>query len=196
MLLAYRMNGQELPAAHGFPLRVIERGWDGMASVKWLAKITVIDRPFPGDFQTMEYAYYERRHGMPALVPLTELQVKSLIARPVRGEVVPAKQDCRIHGAAWTGESEVAWVEVSTDGGKTWVAARLVEPAAAHAWGLWEYTWRAPAAGRYTLMARAHDKRGRIQPERHDPRRGALKKCDDGDRTILGLLRIAIGPME
>src|SRR5260221_6726394 len=111
-----------------------------MASVKWLAKITITDRQFPGYFQTIEYAYYERRHGMPVLVPLTALQVKSLIARPARGEVLPAKQDCRIHGAAWTGESAVARVEVSTDGGKDWAAARLLETAAAHGWRLSGHT--------------------------------------------------------
>jgi hypothetical protein len=97
----------------------------------------------------------------------TELQVKSLIARPALNEVVPSGQKVRVHGAAWTGDSEVTRVEVSTDGGTTWQAARLLDRAVTHAWRLWEYTWQTPAGGRYILKARATDKRGRTQPERH-----------------------------
>jgi DMSO/TMAO reductase YedYZ molybdopterin-dependent catalytic subunit len=172
VLLAYRMNGVDLPIAHGFPLRAIVPGWYGMASIKWLAKIVATDQPFRGYHQTLEYAYFERRHGLPVLTPLTELQVKSLIARPVRNEVIPAGQTYRVHGAAWTGGSEVDRVEISTDGGQSWSAARLLDRAVPHAWRLWEYSWSVPSrAGRSTLMARATDRRGRTQPERHDPDR-------------------------
>src|SRR6059058_658676 len=90
VLLAHSMNGQPLAAAHGFPLRAIVPGWYGMASIKWLRRIIVTDRPFQGYFQTLDYAYYERRDGLPTLTPITELQVKSLIARPVLNEVIPA----------------------------------------------------------------------------------------------------------
>jgi DMSO/TMAO reductase YedYZ molybdopterin-dependent catalytic subunit len=172
VLLAHRMNGAELPAAHGFPLRAVVPGWYGMASIKWLSKIIVTDRPFQGYYQTLEYAYFERRHGLPTLTPITELQVKALIARPALNEIVPMNQNYRIHGAAWSGASEVARVEVSTDGGKTWALARLLDRAVANAWRLWEYTWQTPArAGRHVLKARATDKQGRTQPERHDPDR-------------------------
>jgi DMSO/TMAO reductase YedYZ molybdopterin-dependent catalytic subunit len=176
LLLAYKMNGEDLPAAHGYPLRLLVPGWYGMASVKWLKRIIVTERPFRGIFQTMLYSYYERRDGLQTLVPTTELQVKSEIARPARSEVVKAETSYRVHGAAWTGESEVAKVEVSADGGKTWQEAKLLDKSAKYAWRLWEYPWRTPGqAGRYTLMARATDKRGRTQPMEHDPdRRNAL----------------------
>jgi hypothetical protein len=122
------------------------------------------------------YAYFERRDGIPTLVPTTELQVKAEIARPAREEVVRAGAAYRVHGAAWTGESEVTRVEVSTDGGKTWSEARLLGQSVRYAWRLWEYPWRTPGqAGRHTLMARATDARGRVQPVKHDPdRRNAL----------------------
>ena len=80
--------------------------------------------------------------------------------------------DVRIHGAAWTGESSIARVDVSTDGGKTWQQARLLGQAVPHAWRLWEFTWRTPAqAGPVTLMARATDARDRQQPMQRDPLR-------------------------
>lgn len=126
VLLAYKMNGAELPPAHGWPVRLVVPGWYGMASVKWLQRLVVTDRPFRGLFQTMLYSYYELRDDMPSLVPTTELRVKSAMARPARDEAVKAGTRYRVHGAAWAGESEVAKVEVSTDGGKNWQAAKLL----------------------------------------------------------------------
>ncbi len=176
VLLAYKMNGADLPASHGFPVRLLVPGWYGMASVKWLHRVVVTDRPFRGFFQTMLYSYYERRDGLLTVVPTTELQVKAEVARPAREEVVGAGATYRVHGAAWTGESEVTKVEVSTDGGKTWAEGKLLDKSVRYAWRLWEHEWRVPEmAGRYTLMVRATDARGRVQPMKHDPdRRNAL----------------------
>jgi DMSO/TMAO reductase YedYZ molybdopterin-dependent catalytic subunit len=172
VLLAYRMNGAELPVAHGYPLRAVVPGWYGMASVKWLRRIVVTDRPFTGFFQTLDYAYFVRRDGLPVLVPAGEMEVKSQIARPARGEVVSANAVYRTLGAAWTGESEVERVEVSADGGRTWAAAALLGRPVPYAWRLWEYGWRTPAQpGVHILMARAADRRGRVQPLGHDPDR-------------------------
>ena len=176
VLLAYKMNGADLPASHGFPVRLLVPGWYGMASVKWLKRIIVTDRPFQGYFQTMAYSYFEQRDGVPTMLPITELQVKAEIARPARQEVVRAGTAYRVHGSAWTGESEVTKVEVSTDGGKTWAEGKLLDKSVRYAWRLWEYPWQAPEkAGQYTLMVRATDARGRVQPEKRDPdRRNAL----------------------
>jgi DMSO/TMAO reductase YedYZ molybdopterin-dependent catalytic subunit len=176
VLLAYRMNGKELPPAHGYPLRAVVAGWYGMASVKWLRRIVVTERPFRGYFQALDYTCFERRHGLPSLVPVTELEVKAQVARPARHEVIPAGSPYRIHGAAWAGEAEVAKVEVSTDGGKTWAEARLLGEAVPYSWRLWEYGWRAPGrAGPVTVLARATDRRGRVQAMRHDPDRRGYK---------------------
>jgi DMSO/TMAO reductase YedYZ molybdopterin-dependent catalytic subunit len=176
VLLAYKMNDADLPAAHGFPLRLLVPGWYGMASVKWLKRIIVTDRPFRGFFQTMAYSYFERRDGLPNLVATTELNVKAQIARPARHEIIKAGAVYRVHGAAWTGESEVSKVEVSIDGGKNWAEAKLLDRSVRHAWRLWEYRWQVPGKpGQYTLLVRATDARGRIQPKERDPdRRNAL----------------------
>ncbi len=63
VLLAYKMNGDDLPPEHGFPVRAIVPGWYAMASVKWLQRIIVTDRPFTGYYQTLDYAYWEKRDG-------------------------------------------------------------------------------------------------------------------------------------
>ncbi|HEY7154250.1 MAG TPA: sulfite oxidase [Gemmataceae bacterium] len=176
VLLAYKMNGKDLPRAHGAPVRALVAGWYGMASVKWLKRLVVTERPFQGYFQTFMYTTWDRGHGVPELVPVGAIEVKSEIARPVLNEIVPAKSTYRVFGAAWAGESEVVHVEVSTDGGQSWSAAKLLDKSAPYTWRLWEYTWRTPAdVGPRVLMARATDAMGRIQPlKRDDDRRDAV----------------------
>lgn len=169
VLIAYAMNGRDLSPAHGFPARAVVPGWYGMASVKWLARAVVTDRPFQGYFQTLEYSTFGRHHGLPSLVPLAENAVKAQIISPTRGEVVPAGRPVVVRGAAWAGEATVMQVEVSADGGATWANARLVDEPVRHAWRRWEWTWRVPAAaGGRSLMARATDDRGRTQPMTRD----------------------------
>jgi DMSO/TMAO reductase YedYZ molybdopterin-dependent catalytic subunit len=170
VLLAYRMNGEDLSPAHGFPLRAVVPGWYGMASIKWLTRIVVVERPFVGFFQSLDYTYWQRVNGLPTLVPITALEVKAEIARPALDEIVAADSTYRVHGAAWAGESEVTQVEVSCDGGRTWALAKLLDQAVPFAWRLWEHSWHTPTKpGRVTVMARATDKRGRTQPAQHDP---------------------------
>jgi DMSO/TMAO reductase YedYZ molybdopterin-dependent catalytic subunit len=171
VLLAYKMNGAALPPLHGFPLRALVGGWYGMASVKWLQRIIVMDRPFHGYDQTTDYSIWENRDGLPTMVPLTEIEVKSSIARPTAGETVAADRPYRVHGAAWAGEAEIAKVEVSTDGGKTWEEAKLLGKAVPLTWRLWEYAWGLPTTGKHALMTRATDNRGRTQPLKRDENR-------------------------
>lgn len=170
VLLATHMNGKELPPAHGFPVRAIVPGWYGVSSVKWLRRIVVTERPFRGYFQSVDYTYWDRTDGIPDLQPLTELQVKAQIARPAAGQRLPAGRPVRITGAAWTGESEVDRVEVSTDGGRTWHRARFTTEPRRYAWRFWEYEWT-PTSGRHTLLARARDAANRMQPAQRDPDR-------------------------
>lgn len=169
VLLAYQMNGEDLPAEHGFPLRAIVPGWYGMASVKWLTSIEVTDRPFHGYWQTAEYSYWNRHSGEPVGVPIRELQVKSEIARPTRGERIATATPYRITGAAWS-DTDIVKVEVSTDGGQNWKEAKLLGDALPFTWRLWEFQWQPPKTpGKITLMSRATDKNGRQQPKAHDP---------------------------
>src|SRR5881392_4523302 len=128
VLLACRMNGNDVPPQHGFPVRAIVPGWYAMASVKWLQRIIVTDRPFAGYYQTLDYAYWKRTEyahwqrgeNVAELTPLTEMQVKAEIARPAEGETVPANTSVCVCGAAWACDAEITKVELSFDGGATW----------------------------------------------------------------------------
>lgn len=168
-LLATHMNGESLTIEHGFPVRAIVPGWIGAASVKWLTEIRVLDREFDGPFMNPGYRYPTRRI-LPGetldprdTAAMTTLPVKSIIWRPVDGA------RCRpgsvlVQGAAWAGEAQIAQVEISTDQGRTWQKALLGENRAKYAWRLWEYIWNPHAPGSYTILSRATDTAGRIQP--------------------------------
>lgn len=173
VLLAYEMNGEKLSATHGFPLRAIVPGWYAMASVKWLRRIIVTDKPFNGFYQSLDYSYWDRSGPLPTLAPLAEQQVKAEIARPENGETIAANSTYRVHGAAWTGEAEITKVEMSFDAGQTWHETKLLGEPVKNAWRLWEYEWRTPAnPTRQTLLARATDSRGRSQPPDRSADRG------------------------
>lgn len=173
VLLAWHMNDTELTPPHGFPLRAIVPGWYGMASVKWLSEIVITGQPFHGYYQSVDYAYWQRQQGEPSLVPITELHVKAQIARPGPSEVVSRGQSYLVRGAAWSCESEIVLVEISTDGGTHWNPTTLGSHTERHAWRLWEYNWQVPSrAGPITLMVRATDAKGRTQPTERDRDRG------------------------
>ena len=165
-LLAYEMNGEPLPAEHGFPLRALVPGWYGMDSVKWLTRIEVLDQPFKGYFQDEKYvalgAHGERR-------PLAVIQVNSKFLRPSEDEEIRART-YRVEGVAWAGESKIARVEVRVGGG-AWQPANLSASPAALIWTPWSYEWRVPSSGQYLLEVRASDEQGRSQPESRDPDR-------------------------
>lgn len=173
VVLAYKMNGNDLPPEHGFPVRAIVPGWYAVASIKWLQRIIVTDRTFTGYYQTIDYAYWKRREQEAELTPLTEMQVKAEIAKPAQGETVPANSSVRVHGAAWTSDGEIRKVELSIDGGTTWNEANLLGEPKVNAWRLWEFNWQTAAAvGKQTLIARATDSLGRTQPVLRNPDRG------------------------
>ncbi len=171
-LLAYKLNGEDLPPAHGYPLRGVVGGWYGMASIKWLTRIIVTDKPHQGFWQTLDYSYFERRDGgLPHLVPVTALDPKAVIAKPSLNEVVPVGKAYTLHGAAWAGENKVGQVEVSTDGGKTWGRAKLAEQASSLTWTFWEHSWTPAVRGPASLVVRCSDAKGNRQPDKRDPDR-------------------------
>jgi DMSO/TMAO reductase YedYZ molybdopterin-dependent catalytic subunit len=171
-LLAYEMNGQALSIEHGFPLRMIVPGWASDSWVKWLEHIEVLDHEFEGFW--MKTAYRHPTHPVEPgatvdpkeMVPVTDLNVKSVIASPAAGWIKPGR--VRISGTAWSNTSPVARVDVSTDGGNTWKPAKLGpsklrKAEAQYAWRLWQLDWQV-AEGQYTLLARATNEAGQTQP--------------------------------
>lgn len=167
-LLATRMNGELLNEAHGAPVRLFVPGWYGVASVKWLKRIEVLDKPFHGYFQSKKYTFRRKSDNGLETVIIGPMAVKSEIIRPKNGELLGIGTN-RVVGLAWAGEEAVAHVDVSVDGGKSWLRASLIGPQAPYSWTLWEYLWELGTPGTYSLLARTTSTGGRTQPMEYDP---------------------------
>jgi sulfite oxidase len=171
-LLAYEMNGEPMPVKHGFPMRVITAGWASDSWVKWLTSITVLDKEWDGFW--MKNAYRKPDHPvapMTALTPeqmkpVTSLQVKSVIASPLDNAFVRIGAPLTIRGVAWSGDAgPVAAVDVSTDTGRSWKPAKLLDGQQTQfGWRQWEFAWTPERESYYTIMARARDAAGNTQP--------------------------------
>jgi DMSO/TMAO reductase YedYZ molybdopterin-dependent catalytic subunit len=169
VLIAYAMNGRDLPKDHGFPIRAVVPGHYGMASVKWLTRIHALREPFHGYWATTDYAYWAAMDGKPVRRALGEMKLKSQIARPSVYATLPPDRIYTVSGAAWAGETDVARIAVSTDGGRSWADAEFVDPVRRHAWRRWTFDWHTPdMPGQYTLLARAQATDGTLQPDAHD----------------------------
>ena len=162
-LLAFEMNGEPLPPLHGYPLRLLVSGWYGMNSVKWLVGIHVLDHEFQGLYQKDRYYSNNGPDGEASRVYHTRLKVKSMVTNPLPGEIIPAGGYV-LAGAAWTGDSKITKVDVSTDGGQTWAPADIVRPRSGYSWYRWEYNWKPSGPGNYTIMSRATNDLSETQP--------------------------------
>ncbi len=168
-LLAFEMNGQPLTPSHGFPLRIVVPGWAGDSWVKWLTHMEVLDHEYDGFF--MKTAYRHPIHSVPPgstvdpsqMTPVTEINPESVIASPLHGSQITLDR-VTIRGAAWSGESPVVRVDVSTDSGRSWKAASLGGQATQYGWRLWEFPWTPKERGSVVIMARATDRAGQTQP--------------------------------
>ncbi|HEX7746747.1 MAG TPA: sulfite oxidase [Micromonosporaceae bacterium] len=166
VLLAYEMNGAPLLPQHGAPLRLVVPGWYGMAHVKWLRGITVTDREFDGYQNAV--AYRLRQDADDEGVPVTRIEPRALVQPPGFPDFMSRTRvlrpgPCAIEGRAWSGHGQVVRVEVTVDGGASWLAATLGPPAGDFAWRPWHLDWSA-TPGSYTISARATDESGRTQP--------------------------------
>jgi DMSO/TMAO reductase YedYZ molybdopterin-dependent catalytic subunit len=162
-LLAYAMNGQPLPARHGYPVRLVVPGWYAVASVKWLTDIRVAAEPFDGFFQAVHYVYEWDRGGSSSVEPVRLQQVRALITRPASGQLL-ASGALTVRGVAWSGAAPIERVEVSVEGGP-WQKARLVGMAPPSGWQQWEFLLTGVEPGELSLRARATDLTGQVQPE-------------------------------
>ncbi len=171
VMLAWAMNDQPLNDVHGAPVRLIVPGWFGIAWVKWLTRIDLIDRRFMGKWMAREYVTLrgeERPDGSTnwGETSVCNINVKSIAARAVR---LP-NQSVRITGAAWSDGTPLKSVEVRIDDGP-WQSVRLVrKPSAAkYTWTLWQFDWANPTPGEHTVVSRAVDADGREQPPADSP---------------------------
>lgn len=161
VLVCWGMNGEPLPPDHGFPVRLVVPGWVGIASIKWLGELRVTRRPEPSPWNTRWYRMHgEGWHGEDAV--LGRMPVKSLVDTL---EPVAAGQPVVLRGRAWSGEAAIARVELSVDGGASWLPARLVGGNRPSCWTGWEADVTFDAPGEQCLVTRAVDTDGRTQPE-------------------------------
>ena len=170
-LIAFKMNGEDLPAAHGFPARLIVPGWIGSAMQKWLNRIWVRDKVHDSE-KMSGYSY-----RIPAYPPVpgskppknemviaTSGKVKSLITKPQSKTTVKIGTPVKVKGHAWAGENKVDKVYISTDFGIQWQETRLIQPAHRYAWYHWETEITFGNRGYYEIWARAFDDKGNAQP--------------------------------
>jgi sulfane dehydrogenase subunit SoxC len=167
VLLAYALNGVPLPPQHGFPLRLVVPGWYGMTSVKWLGAITVLAEPFDGYQNAVSYRL--RADEDDPGTPVTRIEPRSLMVPPGIPDFMSRRRflapgGIALEGRAWSGWGPIERVEVSADGGASWVDAALAEPLGPAAWTGWSHTWTAEP-GEHELCSRATDATGRRQPD-------------------------------
>ena len=163
-LLAYEMNGAPLPLKHGYPLRALALGWTGANCVKWLKRITVLDRPYEGFFMDKVYRVFQKDESPESGEVVKQIKLKAIITHPLPAQRLKAGRII-VLGAAYAGEAQITGVEVSTDNGVSWHPAQFIGPNEPFAWRQWQYPWEAAQPGVYTLQARAMDSRGRMQPD-------------------------------
>ncbi len=170
ILLAYAMNGEAIPREHGGPLRLIVPSWYGMASVKWLAEIRVLDRPFGGFFQKDRYVIDGH--------PLGSMEPRAVITFPTNGADFTG-ESLEVRGYAWSGRASLDRVELTADGGRP--LGTMTAPADAPRFAWHEFVFRISLGpGEHVLVARAIDLDDNTQPT--TPRWNALGYANNAVR--------------
>lgn len=172
-IIAFAMNDKDIPAYHGYPVRLVVPGWIGSCSQKWLNRIWVRNQVHDSS-KMLKHSY--RVPPFPVSpgdkgpdvewVIATSWHIKSMITSHAPNTAVKAKQNVPIGGFAWAGEDKVKKVMVSTDYGATWASADLGNPANKYAWSRWTANVKLPTEGYYEVWAQAIDNNGRAQPFR------------------------------
>jgi sulfane dehydrogenase subunit SoxC len=162
-LLAYGQNGEAMRPAQGYPLRLINPGWEGNTNVKWLHSLKLTDQPYMARDETSKYS--DLMPDGKARIFTYAMEAKSVITFPSGGQKLPARGLYELTGLAWSGRGRIERVEVTTNGGRTWVKAALQEPRLPIALTRFRLAWRFD--GQDTIVAsRAIDETGYVQPTR------------------------------
>jgi DMSO/TMAO reductase YedYZ molybdopterin-dependent catalytic subunit len=168
ILLCYELNGEPLTPAHGAPVRLVVPGWFGIAWVKWLQRVEVLDRRVMSKYMAREYVTVrgEERGEKTAWreTSIGPMLVKSMIARAekLRDGTV------RLRGAAWSDGTPLAKIELKVDDGPWQPVTLDKSPRSKFSWTFWTFDWGKPAPGEHTLVSRATDADGRAQPAAED----------------------------
>ncbi len=171
VIVAYAMNGGDLPMLNGFPARLIVPGWYATYWVKALSEITVLTKTSDNFWMTTAYRVPDTPCSCvppgekpQRTVPVTRMSTRSLVVEPPAGARLAAGRETEIMGIAFSGGYGIRDVAVSVDGGATWREARLGKDLGRHSWIQWRLPWRPEKAGTYRIMARATNAVGESQP--------------------------------
>ncbi len=170
-LLAWSLNGKDIPLAHGYPLRLVCGGWPASVSGKWLHKLVVRNQVHDGE-KMMGDSYRVPKYPIAPgdKVPdehmeiIESMPVRSIITYPKSGAMFHTSKKLTVQGHAWAGEHEVSQMEVSMDFGATWKKCSLKKPANRLAWQQWSIELSFPQTGYYEIWAKATDEQGISQP--------------------------------
>lgn len=160
-LLAYAQNGEAIRPEQGYPLRLIAPGVEGNANVKWLRRIKLAPGPYHTRDETSKYS--ELMPDGTAWQFTLEMDAKSVITRPSGGHQLSGPGPTEVTGLAWSGRGAITRVDVSTDGGASWVEARLQEPVLPMAFTRFRFDWQWDGA-ETSILSRAVDDTGYVQP--------------------------------
>ena len=163
-ILALYQNGERLRPENGYPVRLLLPGWEGIVNVKWLRQLKLVDQPAMTRDETAQYTDLLPT-GKARQFSFT-MQAKSLITSPSVGMTLPDNPGIyQVTGLAWSGNGKIRKVEVSADGGDTWVEAELSDPVLDKAFTRFSLPWQ--WQGQYAILqSRATDETGYQQPSR------------------------------
>lgn len=184
-LLAWEMNGEPVPLAHGGPLRLIVPGYTGVNNIKYVKRLAFTAQE--SDAKIMSHGYRISPPGGkadPSQPSVQEMNVKSWINSPLPEGGPQAAGKVLIQGVAFGGMHAVKGVEVSTDGGKTWQAARLIGPdMGRYAWRQFVLQTQLPK-GTHVLASRATNTQGDVQPEARQENQGGYNNNSWADHSV------------
>lgn len=170
-ILAFKMNGLDIPLAHGYPLRLVAGGWPASVSGKWVNRISIRNKVHDGTKMTGKAYRVPCKPVAPGakvkdedMCIIESMPVKSLITYPKTGAMLSKGKALNIRGHAWAGELEVAKMEYSIDFGATWKTCSIKKPVNRLAWQRFSATINFPKSGYYEVWARATDTNGVSQP--------------------------------
>ncbi|SME90773.1 sulfite dehydrogenase (cytochrome) subunit SorA apoprotein [Tistlia consotensis] len=168
VMIAYAMNGAELPWLNGYPVRLIVPGWYGTYWVKHLSAITVLDHEFESFWMDPAYRIPDNACTEPGrkaakTVPINRFDVRSFVTSVADGETVPADRPLALRGIAFDGGYGIAEVELSADGGRSWLSAALGDDLGRYSFRQWTASVRLPR-GEHRLLVKATNRIGESQP--------------------------------
>ncbi len=171
VMLAWEVNGKPLDEVHGLPLRLVVPGWFGIAWVKWLKRVDVLDRRFMGKWMAREYVTLRGEEHPGEQTNWRETSVCNMNVKSITARVVRRTDGVhRITGAAWSDGTPLKRVEVRIDDGPWRPAVIEKKPVRDRfTWSFWRLDWKEATPGEHTVVSRAIDEDGRVQPSSEDP---------------------------